>query len=578
MTFKRKHHANRPADESSTSNPPTEKTIALCMIVKNEAAVVARCIDSIRPVVDNWLIIDTGSTDDTEAKIRSCLAGIPGEYLHRPWVNFGVNRTELVRQARGRADYLLLLDADMEVIVAGFDKRLTADAYLLKYSGQLDYAQKLLVRADLDWQYIGSTHEYIHCPAQQSVELLRSLVIVHHGDGGCRDEKLSRDEALLKQAVASNPRDARSVFYLAQTCRDAGKLEEAIELYRRRSSMGGWAEEAWYATYQVGRLLERVGRWDQALCWLLKAFEMRPGRAEPLHEIARHFRRCRQYELGYLFAARAAEIPYPSDLLFVERAVYEHGVDDELAVCAYYVGKPAESSALCGKLLSRAALPESARRRILKNKAFADGKRKRLVFGLGTGRCGTKSLSVLLNAQSGVRCGHETMLLPWTVDRRLLDRLLGRMQHVDAPCAGEVAFYLLHYVEPILELYPDARFICLKRERGETVDSYMKWTGNKNHWTARNGRTVTHGWIQDRYDICYPQFDADKRAGIEMYWDYYYAFASYLEARYSDRFRRFSIHELNSEEGQRDILSFAGVARDAMQIEPGIRVNEGARR
>ncbi|MGW8788902.1 glycosyltransferase, partial [Heyndrickxia sporothermodurans] len=42
------------------------KTICLSMIVKNEASVIRRCLDSVRPLIDTWVIIDTGSTDGTQ--------------------------------------------------------------------------------------------------------------------------------------------------------------------------------------------------------------------------------------------------------------------------------------------------------------------------------------------------------------------------------------------------------------------------------------------------------------------------------------------------------------------------------
>ena len=69
-----------------------EKTICLNMIVRNEAAVIGRCLASVLPVIDYWVICDTGSTDGTPAVIADALASVPGEIHHHVWVNFGVNR------------------------------------------------------------------------------------------------------------------------------------------------------------------------------------------------------------------------------------------------------------------------------------------------------------------------------------------------------------------------------------------------------------------------------------------------------------------------------------------------------
>src|SRR3954468_21671044 len=105
--------------------------VCLNMIVKNERAVIGRCLDSVRPFIDSWVIVDTGSTDGTQAFIREKLQGVPGELFERPWVNFGKNRTEAMELARERADFLLLLDADEIIEHAAFDlDSLRADEYL----------------------------------------------------------------------------------------------------------------------------------------------------------------------------------------------------------------------------------------------------------------------------------------------------------------------------------------------------------------------------------------------------------------------------------------------------------------
>ena len=92
-------------------------TICLNMIVKNEAKVIARCLESVKPILDHWVIVDTGSTDGTQAIIRSILKDIPGELHERPWKDFGHNRTEAIELARGKADYLFVIDADDTLVI-----------------------------------------------------------------------------------------------------------------------------------------------------------------------------------------------------------------------------------------------------------------------------------------------------------------------------------------------------------------------------------------------------------------------------------------------------------------------------
>lgn len=83
------------------------------MIVKDESAVIERCLRSVRDYMRSWAIVDTGTSDDTIAKIESTMAGIPGTLHQRSWRNFGYNRSEAVPLAYAAgADCVFFMDAD----------------------------------------------------------------------------------------------------------------------------------------------------------------------------------------------------------------------------------------------------------------------------------------------------------------------------------------------------------------------------------------------------------------------------------------------------------------------------------
>ena len=337
----------------------TDASIALCMIVRDEAPILERCLASVADLIDTWVICDTGSSDGTPEVVHSALADVPGRLHERPWVDFGHNRSELMELAQGSADYLLLLDADMTVRREGPLPELSADAYLLREDGGLDFAVMRLVSGDRRWWYEGSTHEYLATDGSFRQEELAVLAIEHHADGSSRWQKLIRDVGLLKRDIARDPANPRPVFYLAQTYRDLGRRELAIEHYRRRVEMGGWDEEVFYAALQEG-LLRAEEDLPAAVPVLLEAWERRPSRAEPLHALARAYRQRGDHAAAHLFASRGLEIAYPSDVLFIHRWTYEWGLRLERALAAAGLGRLDEARADLDALLEL-DLPEHVR-------------------------------------------------------------------------------------------------------------------------------------------------------------------------------------------------------------------------
>lgn len=344
-------------------------SIGLCMIVRDEAAVIGRCLASVRPLIDHWVICDTGSADGTQQLVADALAGVPGTLAERPWRDFGHNRTELMALASGTADYLLLLDADMTLRHTAPLPDLHADAYLLRHSGDLEYWVPRLVRGDRCWRFEGSTHEYLTSEAPISEEQLEGLVIDHHADGGRRGEKLDRDRRLLRAHLDNKPDDARATFYLAQTLRDLGDDVAAAELYRKRAGMEGWDEETYYAAFQAGALLARSDV-EAGIAALEEAVRVRPSRGEALHELARVHRFLGHHEKARALAERGAALPHPHDRLFVHRDIHDWGFRFEQAMAAHMAGRPAEALTLADGLLDEGRLPPEVAHALRESRAY----------------------------------------------------------------------------------------------------------------------------------------------------------------------------------------------------------------
>jgi glycosyltransferase involved in cell wall biosynthesis len=343
------------------------------MIVKNEARVIERCLASVRHLVDTWVISDTGSTDGTQDLVRRALDGIPGELHEDPWVDFGHNRTRNIERARGRADYLLTLDADHVLRQDAPLPRLTADSYMLRYDTPgAQHRFKHLMRGDRAWRYEGVTHEYPCTDEPDAQRNLDALVIEDRADGGCRDEKFERDARLLRGELERDPANPRTVFYLANTERDLGHTEEAIALYERRARMGGWSEEVYCSLLEAGLLrAERTDDWPGAMDAFSRAWEVRPGRLEACYELVSRLRLRGRHRTAHALLRDVVDRPEPDDLLFTRPWVYRWGLLFEYSIAAHWVGDHLASVRACDRLLAMRDLPDAVRRQTLVNREFS---------------------------------------------------------------------------------------------------------------------------------------------------------------------------------------------------------------
>lgn len=284
-------------------------TIAACMIVRDGGEGVIRCLDSVKGTATSLVVIDTGSTDGTPERIREWAEhnGLPLDLSSSEWVNFKVNRTELMQRARGQADWLLLLDDDMVLHV---DKplRFAADSNLGRIGDGIDYKLPLLVRGSKPWFYEGVAHSYLACEERFDEATEPGLWVEDHSSPS--PEKIEQDAVALATAVAADPLDARSTFYLAQSYWDLDRKQEALHYYRTRGQMQGWAEETYFARLRQGVLACELSSFSEGARILLSAWESRPNRAEALRA------------LGDIAHAVADKIPYPDDLLFVHPGAY----------------------------------------------------------------------------------------------------------------------------------------------------------------------------------------------------------------------------------------------------------------
>ena len=329
--------------------------VLLFMIVRNEAKILERCLDAAAPFVDAVLVVDTGSTDDTMAVARAYAVRRTFVVQHE-WRDFGHNRTLSCEAARRccvddlgwrlEDTYGLTLDADM--LLRG-DPALWRDeltrlrehgiggALVSQTQGVLEYTNVRAMRLADPWRCVGATHEFWTDDARALFLVAPQVLRIDDvDDGGCKEDKLERDERLLLAGLA-DPAAARAqhpclpgryAFYLAQTYVSQKRYELACEYFKRRieDPEVGWLDEVWYSWYQMGRVHYLQDQLDDADRCLREALAVQPERAEALVLLCDLGRRRGDVDGAWAHLLRAEALPKPQDhRLFLEPAAYAEG-------------------------------------------------------------------------------------------------------------------------------------------------------------------------------------------------------------------------------------------------------------
>lgn len=345
------------------SNIISDPLLVVVLMVKNEALVIK---ETLQPFVDggvtDFVIFDTGSTDGTQKVAQEFFMQhdiANAHVVEEPFIDFSASRNHALEAAQSifpQATFMLMPDA--EWYMHGVEQLLKFcgehvydyhDSYLLSIrSTTLAFYVSRLIRCHKDIHFVGAVHE---CLNKATIATLPSETYFEWRPSQKGQDKSAlrwkRDLGLLLKSYEQNPFDPRTLFYLAQTYECLSDLENAYIFYTKRIAIPGWDEENFMAQLRLGNIVEQIDAkngntslFPDCVKEYLHAFVMRPQRAEPLIKIAQYFLDHNQMQLAFLFARRAAEIPYPvTDILFVEKYLYDFTRYDILGRCAWYVGE-----------------------------------------------------------------------------------------------------------------------------------------------------------------------------------------------------------------------------------------------
>jgi GR25 family glycosyltransferase involved in LPS biosynthesis/glycosyltransferase involved in cell wall biosynthesis len=296
-------------DESNSvqNDLNSKKTICLNMIVKNEERIIVDTLTKLLTKIrwDYWVICDTGSTDKTREVIIDFFksVNIPGEMISHEWKDFGYNRTEALKCAFGKTDYVFIFDADDEICLDfKLPENLTADAYNFQFGNHSDYncyTRALLVNNRQKWKYVGVLHEVIVPDGfSNSSQVISGNYFVVSGRSGDRNtnnpDKYLKDAQILEKAYyealeKDDNLHERYAFYCGNSYCDHGDAENAIKWYKITLTHNNWCQEKYMCCLKIFNCYEKLGQKETGFYYCVKSLSHDSERAECVHQLIVHY-------------------------------------------------------------------------------------------------------------------------------------------------------------------------------------------------------------------------------------------------------------------------------------------------
>ena len=356
--------------------------IVLTQIMKNEAHVAERMLNSIKGFIDAICLVDTGSTDNTIEVVTKWANenNVENYIFERPFDNFENSRNFSINKAKeifltkndDSTYYGFWLDFDEVLNISeSFDKlKLDKDIYMVNtILNKMKYTRNELYRLDKPIFFYGAVHEYLVCKEKDisiSSEIIKGIEVHVNMDGGSWKEDLSnkyiKHAHLLEQYISENRTDPRWIFYTAQSYHDSAsmknnreeneeRLRRSLKYYKERvTRKDGYYEEIFYSQYRIAYIMDLIDEpWSLTNQEYLKAYNLDTLRAEPIKAIIDHYISLNEWNLVYLYTKFGIDNfhmknPYPKRLLFLDQSLYEWKFLESHSAASFYTNKKQEAT------------------------------------------------------------------------------------------------------------------------------------------------------------------------------------------------------------------------------------------
>ena len=251
------------------------------MIAKDEANVIVRCLESLRGVVDEIVLLDTGSSDETPLLAQAHGARV----FHEAWVHdFSVARNAALRYAAG--EWILWIDADEELVANANKVRALMDAGHGAYDVEIEnltderpngdrfvHPALRLFRRGEETVWEGRVHEQVVNTVGTRVAI-EGPFLRHYGYRPSimtAKDKAARTISLLERALEEAPDDAFQRFNLANALLVDGRRSEAyphaVRATEGLSADASFGALAWHVRLQCATDVISEAKLAEAAGW-----------------------------------------------------------------------------------------------------------------------------------------------------------------------------------------------------------------------------------------------------------------------------------------------------------------------
>lgn len=332
----------------------------LAMIVKDEEQDIQRCLDSVAPYIDYWVISDTGSSDKTMEKIQEVMDGhgIPGELHEHKWKDFSTNRNYVLELARPHGDMVWFMDADDNFQPTTEDPFkdfvVPEDTKWMNFymeSHQTHFKRPTMINSKSPAKYFGVLHEYIGFEDREKkteMDMFENGVMIARSSPLKRDstkkKKYAKDARIFEKELKKNPSDTRSMYYLAQSYALADEGRKALKAYEKRAKIRdrGNSDEVFISLLRSAELKQALNYpLHDVVDSFIKAWEHTPQRIDPVVGVMELLIKNERYMYAVSLGEMASRYADPSYMATnVDRADYYYWFPELYSFAVYNLGAP----------------------------------------------------------------------------------------------------------------------------------------------------------------------------------------------------------------------------------------------